>query len=128
MNYGKVVLIVIACIALIGIVFNYKINNHNNVDASIKQISSVDLINFMSENPSYQYIDVRELDEVLDSFVEGFSNIPLENIEKGNFALNKDIPVVVLCRSGNRSMDAARILIKDGYKVYNVEDGILGME
>lgn len=37
------------------------------------------------------------------------------------------VPVLLICRSGKRSMEAAEALIKDGlHDVYNIEDGFEG--
>jgi rhodanese-related sulfurtransferase len=40
--------------------------------------------------------------------------------------LKKDVPVAVYCKSGRRSRNAAEILVKQGYKVYNLDSGIAG--
>ena len=42
--------------------------------------------------------------------------------------LPKDKTVFVYCRSGRRSMSAAEILAAEGYKVVNLEDGIIGWQ
>jgi rhodanese-related sulfurtransferase len=39
--------------------------------------------------------------------------------------LNKDQEVAVYCRSGRRSRTAADILVKKGFKVYNLDKGIM---
>ena len=39
--------------------------------------------------------------------------------------LNKNQEVAVYCRSGRRSRTAADILVKKGFKVYNLDKGIL---
>lgn len=39
----------------------------------------------------------------------------------------ENVPVVLICRSGKRSLDAAGVLIADGFnRVYNVEEGFEG--
>lgn len=42
--------------------------------------------------------------------------------------LSKDSTILVYCRSGRRSMDAAVILTKLGYKVVNLKGGIIEWE
>ena len=42
--------------------------------------------------------------------------------------LKKDETVLVYCRSGRRSMNAAEILTELGYKVINLEGGIIDWE
>ena len=39
--------------------------------------------------------------------------------------LNKEKKVAIYCRSGRRSRTAAEILVKKGFKVYNLDKGIL---
>ena len=39
--------------------------------------------------------------------------------------LIKDKPVAVYCRSGKRSLEASKELVKQGYKVYDLDGGIL---
>lgn len=37
------------------------------------------------------------------------------------------VPVLLICRSGRRSLEAGKVLIKDGFsKVYNITDGFEG--
>ena len=38
-----------------------------------------------------------------------------------------NVPIFLICRSGKRSLEAGRLLIKEGFqKVYNVEEGFEG--
>ena len=46
-------------------------------------------------------------------------------IEQVDGELDKGRPVAVYCRSGRRSMDAARLLAKRGFEVINLKGGIL---
>ncbi|MDV7103783.1 rhodanese-like domain-containing protein [Vibrio sp. TH_r3] len=61
-------------------------------------------------------IDVRTAEEFKQQHIKGAINQPLNNI---NFAFNdidKNQPIVVYCRSGNRSGQAKRILTSLGFK------------
>ena len=72
-----------------------------------------------------QFIDVRTPSEFNGRKVKGFSNIPLDQLGKRVKELNPELPVVVMCASGSRSMRAAKILSKNGYKqIINVKGGI----
>jgi rhodanese-related sulfurtransferase len=55
-------------------------------------------------------LDVREPGEFAGERLPGSVNIPLSRFEKEIGRLPKDAPIVVLCRSGRRSEDAARRL------------------
>lgn len=73
-----------------------------------------------------QLVDVRTPREWEAGIIDGTlkinvisSNFETEAIEK----LDKSKPVYLYCRTGGRSLKAAEILHKKGYKVYNVEGG-----
>lgn len=72
-----------------------------------------------------QFVDVRNVDEFNSRKVKGFKNIPLGVLSKRMKEIDPEIPVVLMCASGARSMKAAQILSKAGYKnLYNVRGGI----
>lgn len=78
-----------------------------------------------------QLLDVRTPAEFKESHIKDAINI---NIFDENFTsivkskLNKSIPVAVYCRSGKRSAEASEILKSLGYKVKNLDGGIVGWE
>lgn len=80
---------------------------------------------------SVQLLDVRTPQEYAGGHIDGALNIDVRSddfrrmVEK---ELSKDSTILVYCRSGRRSMDAAEILTKLGYKVVNLKDGIIGWE
>ena len=72
-----------------------------------------------------QFIDVRTPGEFSSRKVKGFQNIPLDQLQKRIKEINAEIPVVLMCASGSRSMKAAKILSKNGFKnIANVKGGI----
>lgn len=72
-----------------------------------------------------QFVDVRNIDEYNARKVKGFRNIPLNVLSKRMKELDPEVPVVLMCASGARSMKAAQILSKAGYKkLVNVRGGI----
>ncbi|MCL6442669.1 MAG: rhodanese-like domain-containing protein [Alicyclobacillus sp.] len=73
-----------------------------------------------------EFIDVREPHEYQSGHVPNFRNVPLGRIKREADVLSKDKEIVVMCRSGARSMQAAKILKKQGFsKVTNVSGGIM---
>lgn len=66
-------------------------------------------------------IDVRTAGEFASGNLKGSVNIPLDRLNSQVQGLKKDKPVVVFCRSGNRSMAAKAILNKKGFQ--QVVDG-----
>lgn len=80
------------------------------------------------EDRNVQKLDVRTVAEYSEGHIPGSINI---NILDDNFSsaadevLDKSLPVAVYCKSGRRSRNAARLLVKKGYTVYNLDKGIL---
>lgn len=73
-----------------------------------------------------QFVDVREPSEFRSGHVPGFQNIPLGQIRNRVNEIQKDRPVVLMCHSGTRSMQAARTLVKQGFtEVRNVSGGMM---
>ena len=75
-------------------------------------------------------VDVREKDEVeqLAYDVPNIVNIPLSEFEMRYKELPFDKDLVMVCRSGGRSLRAAGFLINNGYdplKVVNMKHGII---
>ncbi len=72
-----------------------------------------------------QLVDCRELYEWNAGRVEGAVHIPLNTIMAGESPeLDPDKPVVVVCRSGNRSELAALMLQARGFQAFNLEGGM----
>ena len=91
----------------------------------IKEITPQDLKEKLSRNEPLQIIDVREPFEFAERNIGG-TLIPLGELEMNLNKINKDIPSVIVCRSGVRSMHAAKILQKYNYdKVYNLKGGLI---
>ena len=77
----------------------------------------------------YLLVDVRTAEEFAEGHIEGALNIDYfsatfsDDISKVGF----EIPVLLYCRSGNRSGKAMKIMKELGFKeVYNLEGGIKG--
>ncbi|MBX3255062.1 MAG: thioredoxin fold domain-containing protein [Chitinophagaceae bacterium] len=78
-----------------------------------------------------QVIDVRTSGEFKEGYIPGAKNI---NIYDADFleqisGLDKNIPILVYCKGGARSADAARQMQKMGFKnIYELEGGIMSWE
>ena len=76
-------------------------------------------------------LDVREDKEYAAGHIPKAKHIPLGQLQSrlNEFDKHKNKPVLVTCRSGNRSAHACRILKKAGFEtVYNQAGGILAWE
>jgi rhodanese-related sulfurtransferase len=81
------------------------------------------------ENEEITLLDVREVDEYDGGHIEGAVNAPLSSLDETKFPYPKDEPIYVICRSGNRSAQAAQLLKERGYKeIYDVSGGMIAWE
>ena len=74
-------------------------------------------------------LDVRSAEEYADGHIANTLNIDVlkSDFEKKALAtLPKDKKIAVNCRGGKRSKNAARILVKNGYKVIELDAGYNG--
>ena len=69
-------------------------------------------------------LDVREADEVAAGRIAGSTHIPLGQLAARAFELDRNRPVITLCRSGGRSSQAAQFLAAQGYDVANLAGGM----
>ena len=98
-----------------------------NKKEEYKNLSSAQFEELIKDS-NVQLLDVRTLEEHMEGHIPGSMLI---NVKDENFAscvddlLNKEKKVAVYCRSGRRSRTAAEILVKKGFKVYNLDKGIL---
>lgn len=93
-----------------------------------KNLSSAQFEKLIKDS-NVQLLDVRTLAEYTEGHIPGSLLIDVK--DETNFPasvdslLNKNQDVAVYCRSGRRSRTAAEILVKKGFKVYNLDKGIL---
>ncbi len=70
-------------------------------------------------------IDVRQPDEYDEAHVPGAHLIPLAEVPDASDELPSDQPVLLICKSGARSMRAAEFLDTQGYDAVNVAGGTM---
>ena len=63
-----------------------------------------------------QIVDVREPDEWAEGHIPEAVLIPLGQLPARTGELDPERPVVVVCRSGNRSLTGADILLRAGFR------------
>ncbi|OLP65778.1 hypothetical protein BACPU_13960 [Bacillus pumilus] len=89
----------------------------------VKQVDAADVKSNL--NNAQQLIDVRSPEEFQISHLKGFQNIPLSHINEQAHQLKKNEEVYVMCQSGMRSMQAAKILKKQGFThITNIKGGM----
>lgn len=88
----------------------------------IKQFHLED-IRQLPNDESVTLLDVRTKLEFQTGHIDGFINIPVDDLREHLDELNKSKPIYIMCQSGLRSYIAARILTGNGYDVYNFSGG-----
>lgn len=93
---------------------------------SFKQVR-VDKVRELVESGAY-IIDVREKGEYELAHIKGAKNIPLSEIRNRLSEIPTDRPVYLHCRSSQRSYNACRCLIGNGFtNVFNIQGSFLGI-
>ncbi|MES5953503.1 rhodanese-like domain-containing protein [Bacillus fungorum] len=93
----------------------------------IQNISGKELKNIAGKKGK-QFIDVRTVGEYRGNHMKGFQNIPLNELASRANQLDKNKEVIVICQSGMRSKQAAKVLKKLGFQhVINVSGGMNGL-
>ena len=85
--------------------------------AGYRQISMDEAVKTMKDEKNYIILDVRRPDEYSEGHIPGAINVPNEDIDTSDIAElpNKSQLILVYCRSGRRSKEAAAKLVKLGY-------------
>ncbi|MGI6110563.1 MAG: rhodanese-like domain-containing protein, partial [Eubacteriaceae bacterium] len=94
----------------------------NILNGLVRTIQYQDVIR-LPRNGSVQLIDVRNPGEYEKGHIPDFINIPLDSIRDRMDEIDKDKPVYVTCQVGLRGYLAARILMQNGYDVWNLSGG-----
>ena len=87
----------------------------------------------LASDTEYLFIDVRTSGEFYNERISGFNlNYDFYIFEEDYSLLDgidTTMPVVIMCNSGNRSVDASNIFLEIGFtEVYNLEFGIEGWD
>lgn len=70
-------------------------------------------------------VDVREEDEFSEGHIIDAINVPLSGLRASEWSeLDEDEAYVIICQSGNRSIEASDILIEENFDIVNVSEGM----
>lgn len=75
-----------------------------------------------------QLIDVRVDHEWAAGHLPGATHLPLAELNERTGEIDRDRPVVLYCRGGNRSTMAAAALADAGYDAAKLSEGIVGWD
>ncbi|MDQ0416362.1 rhodanese-related sulfurtransferase [Croceifilum oryzae] len=83
---------------------------------------------YQEEKDRYVWVDVRTIEEYEEGHIPDSLHIPLDQLEQRQEELAgfKDQNILLVCRSGVRSVYAAEVLADHGYThLYNLKGGML---
>lgn len=102
--------------------------NLHKMFAKAPSVSEIGVIDVPEgyQRSEVQYVDVRELNEWNEARMPGSVLIPLGALAARVGELDMSKPVVTVCRSGRRSIDAGQILLSAGFTdVVSLRGGLI---
>jgi rhodanese-related sulfurtransferase len=92
---------------------------------SIPEITPAEFVDRRQAGETLTLLDVREAWELGVASVPDVVHIPMGQVADRIGELDREQTIVVLCRSGRRSLEVARYLQQNGFKTVNLAGGIL---
>jgi rhodanese-related sulfurtransferase len=75
-----------------------------------------------------EVLDVRTDVEYAAGHIAGARHVPVADLQREGAALSKDTPVILYCRSGNRSGPAADAFAASGFDAHSIEGGLIAWD
>ena len=94
-----------------------------NIESGIVKQFHFDELDKLPKDGSVTLLDTRTQSEYARGHVDGFINIPVNDLRENIDKLDKSKPVYVMCQSGLRSYISCRILAGEGFDGYNFSGG-----
>jgi len=92
----------------------------------VREVSPADYVATLAGRPATLLVDVREAWELGIARLADAVHVPMAEVPARLGELGRERDIVVLCRSGGRSLSVARYLEAQGYRsVANLTGGIL---
>jgi rhodanese-related sulfurtransferase len=92
---------------------------------TVPEITPSEFVARRDRGDSLTLLDVREDWELGVASVPNIVHIPMGQVADRLQELDRNVEVVVLCRSGRRSLEVAKFLQQNGFKAVNLAGGIL---
>jgi rhodanese-related sulfurtransferase len=111
-------ILIVSGLLLLGLVGVAIFTKDNDSTATATDTSTINMKTIENDSANGgQLLDVRTTEEFSQGHIKGAVNLSLQDIQTGALpSAQKDRPVYVYCRSGNRSAQAVGILEKAGYQ------------
>src|ERR1700749_2111932 len=97
---------------------------------SMKNLEGAEALSFAKKSTTF-VLDVRTMPEFQQGALEKASLIPVQNLYSrlSELPLKKDVPILVYCAHGVRSLSACQILEQAGYTaIHNLVGGICSLK
>lgn len=94
----------------------------NIISGKVKQFHYDEIDEILTDENAF-LLDTRTAYEYKYSYIDGFVNIPVDELRERLNEIPKDKKIYVMCQSGLRSYIACRILSQYGYECYNFSGG-----
>lgn len=120
-------LLVVGFVGVLGFIIWTEFNRFTR---KYKQLDTNEAVRLLNDDNTI-VIDVREGNEMSAGKIKGARHIPLGQVATrlGELEKSKDQPILIYCRSGNRSALAANTLTKNGFtNVNNLAGGMTAWE
>ena len=92
---------------------------------TIAEITPSEFIRRRDAGEALTLLDVREAWELNVASVPGIVHIPMGEVAERVGEIDRNREVVVMCRSGRRSLEVAKYLQQNGFRAVNLAGGIL---
>lgn len=111
---------------LILAVLGYFLYQKGWILTNFHSINAKEAYSLLEDDDNVTLLDVRTQKEFKDDgYIKNAKLIPLGALESNLHMLDKTKKVLIYCRSGNRSVSAARVLEKNGFEPINLSGGII---
>lgn len=95
----------------------------DNIEKGFLKQWHIRYIDTLFNDKNVTMLDVRTSEEFNSGHIDGFKNIPVDELRERLEEIEKNKPVYLICQSGLRSYIASRILEGNGFDTYNFSGG-----
>ncbi|MFC4767205.1 rhodanese-like domain-containing protein [Effusibacillus consociatus] len=93
----------------------------------LTDLSAEEVFQKLKNPKDHVFLDVREAHEYREGHIKGFKNIPLSQLASRQHEIDRNKSIILTCRSGMRSRQAAKILRRNGFsRISHLKNGVLG--
>lgn len=129
-NIKTMLLLAIVCIIAVSCARMFSKGNTTKALTSFSNVN-VDEFQTLIADLNVQLLDVRTPEEFDEGHIAGAALIDVNEatfLPRALETLDKQRPVAVYCRSGRRSVRAASLLAEQGFKVTNLNGGVMAWQ